>query len=143
MPLGALPTPQYSASVDIEEFYDADPQRRSSPEVELGTEWHDAHGVRYELSWVQDTGELYVMREPVPETWEDPFGDFLVQEASVDNFTVAVVGRVTTHDELEEVLAGWQEAMREPNGVAWIADRLRAKGVGGPPGGQAATRPPR
>ncbi len=50
--------------MDIEEFYEADERRRRSEEVEIGTEWHDADGARYELSWVADTGELYVMREP-------------------------------------------------------------------------------
>ena len=50
--------------MDIEEFYEADERRRRSEEIELGTEWLDADGVRYELSWVADTGELYVMREP-------------------------------------------------------------------------------
>jgi len=50
--------------VDIEEFYDADDRRRQSAEIELGGDWHDAKGVRYELNWIEDTGELYVMREP-------------------------------------------------------------------------------
>src|ERR1700730_14272078 len=39
---------------DIEEFYDADPRRRPSAEIELGTEWQDAHGVRYELNYVEE-----------------------------------------------------------------------------------------
>ena len=52
--------------MDIEEFYEADERRRRSAEIELGLDWHDVHDVRYELNWVQDTGELYVMREPNP-----------------------------------------------------------------------------
>jgi len=128
--------------VDIEEFYDSDPRRRSSAEIELGTEWRDAAGVRYELSWVQDTGELYVMREPVPQVWEDPFGDTLVTEASVDDFTVSVVGIVRTHDELEEVLAGWQDAITAANGVEWLATRLRDRGISAPGPGPADSVPP-
>ena len=50
--------------MNIEEFYEADERRRRSEEIELGTEWHDRDGVRHEVSWVADTGELYVMREP-------------------------------------------------------------------------------
>lgn len=119
--------PQYSGQVDIEEFYDADERRRRSPEVEFGTEWRDAAGVRYELSWVQDTGELYIMREPVPPVWEDPFGDLGVQEASVNDVTVAVVDTIASLEEVEEVLSGWQEAMARPQGVEWIAERLRAR----------------
>ena len=52
--------------MDIDEFYEADPRRRASAELELGTEWRDADGVRYELNYVEDTGELYVLREPEP-----------------------------------------------------------------------------
>ena len=61
--------------MDIEEFYEADERRRRSEEVEIGTEWHDADGARYELSWVADTGELYVMVEPNAPMSVDLFGD--------------------------------------------------------------------
>ena len=47
--------------MDIEEFYDGDPRRRSSEETEFGRDWSDGTGVRSELSWVADTGELYVI----------------------------------------------------------------------------------
>ena len=67
--------------MDIEGFYSSDERRRQSAEVELGTNWFDAKGSRYELSWVEDTGELYVMLELVPEvdSWT-PFGDTEVEE---------------------------------------------------------------
>ena len=42
--------------MDIEEFYSADERRRQSAEVEFGTNWFDAKGSRYEISWVEDTG---------------------------------------------------------------------------------------
>ena len=69
--------PQVGDSVrpmDIDEFYEADPRRRASAELELGTEWVDKDGVRHELNYVEDTGELYVLREPAPHVTEDPFG---------------------------------------------------------------------
>ncbi len=125
--------------MDIAGFYDADERRRQSAEVELGTEWRDGSGVRHELSWVQDTGELYVMREPVPGVWEDPFGDMIVDEASVHDESVSVIGRIATHEQLEEVLAGWQDAMARPDGLHWVAERLRAAGVAGPGADAAAT----
>ncbi|MGH9086746.1 MAG: hypothetical protein ACRDYZ_01310 [Acidimicrobiales bacterium] len=121
--------------MDIEEFYDADPRRRASVEIELGQDWRDSDGVRYELSWVQDTGELYVMREPVPGGWADPFGGIHVSGASgvdeqeVESMTLAVLGTVATQDEVERVLEGWEDAMRQPESVRWVADRLRAHGV--------------
>ena len=115
--------------MDIEEFYEADERRRRSEEIELGTEWQDGQGVRYEVSWVADTGELYVMREPAEPMAEDPFGDVFSGSVPVDALTVAVVGFVPERDRLEQVLAGWQEAMAQPDSVSWLAGRLRAEGV--------------
>lgn len=111
--------------MDIEEFYAQDERRRRSAEIELGTEWHDADGARYELSWVADTGELYVMREPDVPMTEDPFGDVYRSNVPVGEITVGVVGWIEEQSAMEEVLRGWEEAMARPNGVAWIAERLR------------------
>ena len=118
--------------MDIEEFYNADDRRRSSAEIELGTEWRDKAGVRYELNWVEETGELYVMREPVPHEWADPFGGIHVNsgdDAPTDGMTVAVVAHVATRDELERILSGWESRMGEPDSTAWLEDVLRAEGV--------------
>ena len=43
--------------MDIEEFYDHDPRRQSSDEVEFGREWSE-NGLRFEVAWIVDTGEL-------------------------------------------------------------------------------------
>ena len=115
--------------MDIEQFYAEDERRRRSEEIELGTDWHDADGARYELSWVADTGELYVMREPSVPMTEDPFGDVYRSAVPVDEITVAVVGWISDRHAMEQALEGWEDAMAEPNSVAWIADRLRARGV--------------
>lgn len=121
--------------VDIEEFYDADERRRRSAELELGRDWHDKSGVRYELNWVEDTGELYVMREPVPTETLDPFGGIHVvgthgvDEGEVQGMSVAVVGLVQRRQDLEQAVEGWEEAMAEPDSVAWLVDRLRARGI--------------
>ena len=116
--------------MDIEEFYSSDERRRQSSEVELGTNWYDAKGSRYELSWVEDTGELYVMLELVPEvdTWT-PFGDAEVEQMPVDRVLVMVVGYIATLAEVERILDGWPDAMAAPNGIAWVADRLKEAGV--------------
>jgi hypothetical protein len=118
-------------SMDIEEFYDGDARRRPSAEIELGTEWHDTHGTRYEVNWVEDTGELYVMREPVPHIVEDPFGGLhtSIRHSEEVKMTVHVVAQIATHDELEKVLAGWQQAMTGDGGAEWLAERLRSAGV--------------
>lgn len=115
--------------MDIEEFYEEDERRRASEEVEFGTEWHDASGSRYELSWVADTGELYVMLEPAVALTEDPFGDVFGTRVKAGELTVAVVGWVPEKERLEEILEGWQEAMVGPGSINWVSERLRANGV--------------
>jgi hypothetical protein len=115
--------------MNIEEFYEADERRRRSEEIELGTEWHDLDGVRHEVSWVADTGELYVMREPAARISEDPFGDAFQGSLSIDAVTVAVVGWIPTRDRMEEVLAGWQDAMAGTESLSWLATRLGDQAV--------------
>jgi hypothetical protein len=118
--------------MDIEEFYDGDPRRRPSAEIELGTEWRDKHGVRYELNYVEDTGEVYVMQEPPPHEWEDPFGGIHVEaftDTDEKKMYVRVVATIDSTDSLHRILDGWQEAMAGDNGVEWLAQRFRAAGV--------------
>jgi hypothetical protein len=116
--------------MNIDQFYEADERRRQSAEVELGSEWRDAHGVRYELNWVEDTGELYVMREPVPPMWEDPFGGIYVEHGprtSVEEMTVAVIAHIGTREELETVVRGWQSEMPAPNSIEWLVRTLQTR----------------
>ncbi|MGH9028990.1 MAG: hypothetical protein ACRDV4_05185 [Acidimicrobiales bacterium] len=115
--------------MDIEEFYDADGRRRQSEEVELGTEWHDADGARYEVSWIADTGELYVMREPGVPLTEDPFGDVFQLGVPLHSLNVAVVGWIPDRDRMEEALEGWESAMTQPASVTWLSQRLGERGV--------------
>ena len=119
--------------MDIEQFYSADERRRRSGEVEFGNNWFDAKGSRYELSWVEDTGELYAMLELTPEadTWT-PFGDVEVEDSSVDSLAVTVLGTLATRAEVDQVLEGWAERMLEPDGVHWVAERLQAAGIARP-----------
>jgi hypothetical protein len=116
--------------MDIEEFYSADERRRRSAEVEFGNNWFDVKGNRYELCWVEDTGELYAMLELVPEadTWT-PFGDIEVEEVPVDSLLVTVLAVLPTRDAVEQLLEGWADRMAEPDGVHWVADRLTAAGL--------------
>ena len=119
--------------MDIEQFYSADERRRQSAEIEFGNNWFDAKGNRYELSWVEDTGELYAMLELVPEadSWT-PFGDVEVEDVKVDTLVVTVLGHLETRDEVEQLLQGWSEHMAGPDGVHWVADRLQAAGIARP-----------
>jgi hypothetical protein len=115
--------------VDIEEFYAADERRRASEEFEFGQDWHDAAGVRYELSWVVDTGELYIMREPNEGVVEDPFGDVFRMPMPTSAVTVGVLGVVARREQLDELLSGWQQEMNNPNSIGWLIERLHQSGV--------------
>ena len=97
--------------MDIEQFYDADPRRRESEEIEFGREWSDANGVRTELAWVADTGELYAMAEPVEAVYMDPVGDIRVGELPIELVTVDILGVVTDRARLDQILAGLEAAM--------------------------------
>jgi hypothetical protein len=125
--------------MDIDEFYEADPRRRASAELELGSEWLGKDGVQHELNYVEDTGELYVLREPQPHERADPFGGIHITDPPgyENKITVHVIAKIPTVDDLHRILEGWQEAMREEGnqGTHWLGQRLVAAGVAvGPTG---------
>ena len=137
-----METAQVGGSVrrmDIDEFYEADPRRRASAELELGTEWLDMDNVRHELNYVEDTGELYVLREPSPHVREDPFGGlrFSTPPGYDKKMTVHVIARIPTKDDVHRILKGWQDHMTDPDGDQWLGDRLREAGVAVDPNGDA------
>jgi hypothetical protein len=110
--------------MDIEAFYEQNEARRESAEFEFGSEWTDAAENEYELSWVEATGELYLMVEPDAVVTEDMFGDFLMSDEPVNDLTVVVIGKVASLAGLEDLLDGWEEAMLEENSLAWLYERL-------------------
>jgi hypothetical protein len=110
--------------MDIEAFYEQNEARRESAEFEFGNEWSDAVDNEYELSWVEATGELYLMVEPEAQITEDMFGDFSVSGEVVNDLTVVVVGKVPSLAALEDLIDGWEEAMLEPNSLVWLHERL-------------------
>jgi hypothetical protein len=109
--------------MDIEAFYAQDERRRQSVELEFGREWLDAGG-RCEVSWVEDTGELYLMREPAGNVVGDAFGDMVVQHVSEHELGVEVLGVVMGREAIEGVMSGWEQAMPRPDGMAWLRDRV-------------------
>jgi hypothetical protein len=114
--------------MDIEEFYDADPRRRESEEIEFGREWSDAAGMRTELSWVADTGELYAMAEPAGSVEMDPLGDTRVDDLPTEALVVEILGVVADRATVDELLAGWEDVMEQsPNSIQWVRDRVAAR----------------
>jgi hypothetical protein len=117
--------------MDIEEFYDADPRRRASAEIELGAAWQDSRGVLHELNYIEDTGELYVMSEPAPKEWEDPAGGVHLSNKgnTGKNLIVRVVATIDSVEKLHSILAGWEEAMSFGESLRWLEEKLSAAGV--------------
>jgi hypothetical protein len=109
--------------MDIEEFYAADERRRHSAELEFGRDWSDA-GRRCEVSWVEDTGELYLMREPDGGVVGDAFGDMVVRHVSEHDLEVEIVGVIEGRELISAVMSGWEQQMTKPDGVAWLRDRI-------------------
>jgi hypothetical protein len=79
------------------------------------------------LSWVEATGELYIMIEPDATITEDAFGDWYPSSEPVSELTVVVIGQVASHDHLESLLDGWDEAIAQVNSLAWLYQRFPAK----------------
>jgi hypothetical protein len=121
------------AWMDIEEFYDANPVRRFSEEVEFGRDWNDAQGNRGEVSWIKDIGELYVMIAPVEPIVTDPVGDEFVQRLPTAAVRVEVLRVIPTLEGVEEALTGWEAAMSQPRSLDWVRTRLADGQSGKPP----------
>ncbi len=115
--------------MDISEFYDADPRRRESEEVNFGDGWsteEDQHST-YRANWLQETGELYVVREPHPGGLIARFLDQLdIDQASVKQLTVEVLGTFTDADAVAEALAGWEPEMTHTESLSWLRQRAAA-----------------
>jgi hypothetical protein len=109
--------------MDIEEFYSQDERRRHSTELEFGRDWSDVDG-RAGVSWVEDTGEVYVMREPNAGVWGDGAGDLRARPVSEHALGVEVLGVVTGRDAIGAVMSGWEQAMGQADGVVWLRDRI-------------------
>jgi hypothetical protein len=110
--------------MDLEEFYAADERRRHSAELEFGRDWNDRNG-RCGVSWVEDTGELYLMREPGAGVWGTAFGDMHVRDVSEHALGIEVLGVVNGRAAIEGVLSGWEQAMPGPDGLSWLRDRVQ------------------
>ncbi|MCW2623210.1 MAG: hypothetical protein JWL64_2812 [Frankiales bacterium] len=95
--------------MDETAFLAADVRRRRSDEVTFGTTWRAASIDTWSLTWLRDTGELYLVRN-----------DSLVGAASL----LVVLTVVGTEREVDELLVGWQEAVALEEGLPWLYGRL-------------------
>lgn len=97
---------------DESAFLAEDVRRRRSDEVDLGATWRAAGSVdTWHLSWLRDTGELYVCRN-----------DSLVGVCSSVHL-LAVLG---SEREVDALLEGWREARDSEDGLSWLDSRVGA-----------------
>jgi hypothetical protein len=129
----AAPEPGSSAATTIAEFYDADPRRRESEEVEYGDGWTrpDDANATYRVSHVLTTGELYAVREPHPGGILARYLDQLnVDQADVDELTVEVL-TVLPGEDADRLLADWQSAMTGTDSLRWVHQQVAGHRPGG------------
>lgn len=108
-------------------FYEQNPLRRSSDEVDLGDGWSDASDstCTYSVFWIEDTGEVYALRVPRSGvTVMDGAGDFGFTGNAFAPTTVVVLGRAATRDELDRRLGESPTMVNDSDGVGWIKRQL-------------------
>ena len=98
--------------MDVEEFYEQDPRRQTSEEVEFGRDWYQGD-MRFEVAWVVDTGEVFAMAEPSSR-----------RNITTESVTVEVLGVVDGRDAVTALLSGWEDAMQQPDSLTWVRTRV-------------------
>jgi hypothetical protein len=88
--------------VKMREFY-GDPDRAESNEIDFGSSWRTQGNGPWKVIWLESTGELAAFDQSADE--------------------VVVVGYAVDLEELRPTLTGWEDHMREPNGLAWLTER--------------------
>jgi hypothetical protein len=90
-------------------FYNSDPRRIESRELDVGLWWREAaNGPLHRAAWVSDTGELYLVRLGPSE------------EGGGDVEVLATVGE---RERMERVLEGWRERCGQPRSLTWLRER--------------------
>jgi hypothetical protein len=116
--------------MDISEFYDADPRRRESSEVQFGDGWStesDEHST-YRAEWLFETGELYVVREPHPGGLFARFLDQLdIDQVEVNELTVEILGTFKDEQAVQDALAGWDKHMKKTESLTWLREAAAAR----------------
>lgn len=127
-----MTTDAHPTFADIDAFYAADERRRFSGEHDYGVWWFDEHGAAWRGSWVNDTGEFYIVRLGPPRVQDvgiDEPGPFIAQMVSVPSARqagpVVVLGIEPYHAALESRLAGWGDECGKQDSLAWLRSRWR------------------
>lgn len=96
-------------------FVAEDARRGTSDQVDLGATWRFGESNdAWRLTWLRDTGELYICRA-------DGYDG-----SCTDVHVVAVVPR---ERDLDLMLEGWRDRRTDPDGLSWVVGRIRPLAV--------------
>ena len=118
--------------MDINEFY-SDPLRGRSPHVQIGGAWLDDTGYSYCVVWVEQTGELYAIREvlrdggPLPLALVSPWLHVLQRPAD-DEAEIIVLLTEPSRRRIDALLDGWADLQGQPGGFEELMGRLDKAG---------------
>ena len=103
---------------DIDAYYEARPERRSSPEADYGVHWTSMTSRKsWRVSYVRYTQEVYALElTGAPPGPVDVLGAF---PSDPDAGPLDVY-----HRGLNGHLDGWPERCETPGGLVWVRDRL-------------------
>lgn len=91
-------------------FSAADARRRLSAEVDFGATWRaEGSNDAWRLTWIRDTGELYVCRADGHDG------------SCTDVIVLAVIAREA---DVDVMLDGWQDHRTSPDGLSWLHRRI-------------------
>ena len=119
---------------DLESFYSDNPARRYSPEADYGVHWllDDWPGT-WRVSYVRDTGEVYAVFQGPTRAGLIPTGETAVISGTEEGLVLALgtfpVDENAGPNEvyyrgLDQLLSGWADHCTEPNGLAWMIQRI-------------------
>ena len=123
----------------LKDFY-ADPKRASSEEVDFGSAWRAQGDGPWKVVWLEATGELAAVNEAPHPTPIDEIDGMLglakqVLEQGLSSLWRGDQGPGSADDvvcigverdllRLRGALIGWEDHMPEPNGLAWLSERV-------------------
>ena len=95
---------------DESAFMAQDRRRRTSDQLDLGATWRwQGSNDAWRLSWLRETGELYLCRA---DGYDGSCSD------------VRLLAVVAPEAELDALLDGWRDARTDPDGLSWLLGRV-------------------
>ena len=113
----------YPSFDSLEDFYQQTPKRRYSGEADYGVHWTlPGQRIRYRVSYVRNTGEIYVIPNLSPREAHVFVIGHLPADPVDDEHKPHP--RNTWYRTLDAILDGWANQCTNPGGLEWLLDRL-------------------